>query len=213
MACALVVSWFFVKERTGSDDSGSATSFARLETVLEGSDWEREFNAGRVIGDPSNPVRVLVFEDFECPACRYFEDAVVKTLRAAQPTAFTVAVRHWPLDGHRMAMPAAVAAECADEQSRFWDFHSVVFANQDSLKTVSMMRLADEAGVADTSRFRICVSAPSSRSRVVRDAEVAKAIGGRGTPLILVNGRLLPGVPDSAQFRVLIGEALAATQK
>jgi protein-disulfide isomerase len=77
-------------------------------------------------------VTIVEFSDFECPYCA----AVQGTLHNVLSTAGSD-VRHvwknFPLSFHAGARPAAIAAECARVQGRFWEFHDLVFAGQSGL--------------------------------------------------------------------------------
>ena len=89
--------------------------------------------------DSSDPVkgdgdiRVVEFSDFECPFCQKFQPVLKQVL-----TQFDGKVTHvwkdFPLPMHQNAMIAAIAARCAQEQGRFWEYHDVLFANQQPLR-------------------------------------------------------------------------------
>jgi protein-disulfide isomerase len=77
-------------------------------------------------------VTVVVFSDFECPYCA----AARRTLASVLPSYGTdvrLVFKHFPLSMHARARPAAIAAQCAASQGRFWELHDLVFANQSTL--------------------------------------------------------------------------------
>jgi len=111
--------------------------------------------AGHVLGPLNASVRIVEFADFECPACRALQ-RTLRELRKRHPGTVAVIYRHYPLAGHFLAMPAAVAAECAAVQGRFESYADLLFEKQDSLNALSWSALAASAGVSDTARFETC---------------------------------------------------------
>jgi protein-disulfide isomerase len=89
-------------------------------------------------------------------------------------------------------MPAALAAEAARAQGKFWEMHDKLFANQQALSEASYVQYAKELGL-DLARFEAARKAPETRKRVEEDLAVATAAGVNGTPTFLVNGELVVG--------------------
>lgn len=174
----------------------------------EVKDWAKYTSTGHRFGRADAPVTILEFADFECPACRTFTNKLLKSVRERYPDDVSVLFRHWPLSYHRFALPSARAAECAGEQGRFEAFHDALYARQDSLGLRSFEQFARDAGVADLVAFTACNTKTDALASVAADTVAVREIGGRGTPTILVNGLLLPGVPDSARLDGYIQDAL-----
>ncbi len=92
-----------------------------------------------VKGSEDAPITIVEFSDFECPFCgRFFsqtlpliEDNYIDTGKVK------FVYRDFPLSFHPQAQPAAEAAECANEQGKFWDYHDKIFNNQGALSTAS----------------------------------------------------------------------------
>jgi protein-disulfide isomerase len=155
---------------------------------------------------------VLVFTDFECPACRDFHLRALRGAMQVHRDDLAVGIRHWPLRSHRLAVPMAIAAECAGAQGQFWAFQEYAFEQQDSIGLVSFDDFAQRAGVADLEQFQRCRSEPGIRAKVERSAVVAESLGGRGTPLVIVNGlAILRGI-DSLGLDKLLGAGPALSR-
>src|SRR5687767_7247683 len=92
---------------------------------------------GLSVGDPNAPVTIDVFEDFQCPACRNFTESTEPlVLQNLVDTGKARYVFHnYPfLDGDGVGSngesdQAANAAMCANEQGKFWEMHSILYAN------------------------------------------------------------------------------------
>ncbi len=139
------------------------------------------------LGPEHAAVTVVEFGDFECPACRAYA-ATLDSVRRRYPADVKVLFAHFPISYHRFAIPAARAAECANVQGRFEQFYYAVFANQDSLGLMPWSSFGEAVGIPDLPGFMSCVAARAPIDRVGRDTLLAKELGVRGTPTILVNG-------------------------
>jgi protein-disulfide isomerase len=140
-------------------------------------------------GSKKAPVTVIEFSDFQCPYCARAVPAV-KELEANKSV--RVVWKHLPLSFHPNAMPAALAAEAAREQGRFWEMHDKLFANQAALSEATYLQCARELGL-DVKRFQEAVQSPRLRARVQEDLAGASAAGVTGTPTFVVNGEVVVG--------------------
>jgi hypothetical protein len=112
-ACALIVTGLAVRREA----FGPIHSAALQRPVLI-PEWQEWLKSGRRIGSGEAPVQVVEFADFECPYCAKFHEAL-KVARKRQATKVALTYIHFPIPGHRFAIPAARAAECANDQGRF----------------------------------------------------------------------------------------------
>lgn len=160
-------------------------------------------------------VTVVEFADFQCPYCA----AVAPTLAAMQAqfgTDVRLVYKHFPLSFHARARPAAVAAVCAQAQGRFWEFHDVVYANQDSLMRVAdfesaLAQLATAAGL-ELVAWQSCRADPASDAAVSADVSLGMQVGVRATPTSVVNGVPLEGALSASAFRAAIEAARSAAK-
>lgn len=147
-------------------------------------------------GPAKAPVTIVVFSDFECPACQ----AAVPFLTDVQEAhAEHVRLVHkfYPLPKHTHAKGAAYAAYAAMKQGKYWEMEELLFENQESLGEQDLERYATELKL-DLDRFRKDKSSPEAKAMVERDMKDAEEAGLAYTPFIFVNGRLF----DSAFFRL-----------
>jgi protein-disulfide isomerase len=114
---------------------------------------------------------------------------------------------------HPNAMPAALAAEAAREQGKFWEMHDRLFQNQQSLTQQSFEGWARELGL-DLGRFRESMQGPGARARVDEDLKLAQRVGASGTPTFFVNGEKVEGaVPFDAFKRVIDAQLQKVARK
>ncbi|MCP5040583.1 MAG: thioredoxin domain-containing protein [bacterium] len=158
-------------------------------------------------GPRDAPVTIVEFSDYQCPFCRRAEDTIHQ-LEALYPGKLRIVYRHLPLEFHDNAMPAARAAVCAEEQSRFWDYHDRLFANPQALSEDRLLAYASDLEL-DGEAFRSCLDADTTRERVEADIQIARNAGASATPTFFINGILLRGAQPLQAFRSVIDRELA----
>ena len=112
-----------------------------------------------------------------------------------------------PLPSHDLARPAHEAARCAGAHGKYWAYHDKLFANQPAFQRADLLRYASEVGLPREA-FTRCLDARQFAPAVEADVEQARAIGVRGTPTFVINGRLVAGPLPIEDFRTLINDAL-----
>lgn len=131
---------------------------------------------------------LIMFSDFECPFCKRFTAETLPELerRYVSTGQVTLAFEQLPLKIHPHAFGAAVSAECAHQQGKFWPIHDLLFAS--AKLEDDQAQLASEAGL-DMTAFQECVSAPTAKSRVSDAAQRADSLGIHGTPAFFIGTR------------------------
>ena len=112
-----------------------------------------------------------------------------------------------PLPSHDLARPAHEAARCAGAQGKYWAYHDKLFANQPAFERANLLRYASEVGLAREA-FTRCFDTRQFAPAVEADVAQARAIGVRGTPTFVINGRPVAGALPVEDFRTLINDAL-----
>jgi protein-disulfide isomerase len=201
VVCAVAVTALVVRREVGSP-RGDEPAGGELVT-----DWRTIAEEGHLIGEPDAPVTVVVFSDFQCPACASFAETLHR-LQQRHPGRVAAVYRHFPLPNHAFAVPAARASECAARQGRFAEMHDELFGAQDSIGVRSWARFATLAGIPDGIAFETCLGDPASAVPVRRDADAAGRLRVTATPTLLVNGRRVQGAPHLDRLERLMDEAL-----
>ncbi|HEV3051836.1 MAG TPA: thioredoxin domain-containing protein, partial [Longimicrobium sp.] len=140
------------------------------------------------------PVTVVVFSDFQCPACRVLAQSL-DVIRERHPGTVAVVYRHFPLPAHPFAPAAAQASECAARQGRFQAYHDELFRRQEAIGDTSWTAFARLAAVPDLRAFEACAADTAPVPAVQRDIEAARRLGVAVTPTLLINGRRFDGTP------------------
>lgn len=174
---------------------------------------------GLTLGDPGAPVRIDVFEDFQCPACKRFTETVEHQVLAEfveTGKAYYVFHNYAFLDRSSVtkeSQRAALAGLCANEQGKFWEYHDTLFANWngENQGAFSDVRLGDFAASLslDTKAFDSCMSEGRYVSVVDASFDEGNTMGVQGTPSVFVNGVIVkPGyVPSFADIAAAVEAA------
>jgi protein-disulfide isomerase len=178
-------------------------SIAPIGDVVSITPVARPQTDGRQIGDPSAPVLIELYEDFQCPGCKVFTDSIEPQLLNAYVATGQARLifRYYPFIGPE-SLQAAYASTCADEQGRFWDYHDMLFANQQGENRGAfvdrrLLAFAEDLGL-DMDAFQVCFDEQAHESEIAEDVEAARQAGVTSTPTILVNGVLVPSATPGA---------------
>jgi protein-disulfide isomerase len=137
-------------------------------------------------GSNSPKYTVVEYADFECQHCRAASPILDELVK--QRSDVRLVYKHYPLPFHAMARPAAVAAEAAGRQGKFWEMHDAIFATQDLLSDDLLLGHARALGL-DAAKFAKDLKDPELAKKVDASAAEGKANGVEFTPYIFVNGR------------------------
>lgn len=166
------------------------------------------FPVGKSASKGPNDAWVTIVEvsDFQCPFCKRV-GPTLKQLEEKYGKDLRIVFKHNPLSFHQRALPAALAAECANEQGKFWELHDAMFENQRSLSDSDLESYAKSAGV-DMGKWKACYSSGKYKSQIQQDQRTAVTLGARGTPAFFINGRYLSGAQPYDNFARLVDEEL-----
>ena len=166
-----------------------------------------------VLGSSNAPVTMIEFSDFQCPFCsQYF----TQTLPAVEKNYIDsgkvkLVFKNMPLENlHPNAKAAAMAAECANEQGKFWDYHNKLFSNQNSWANLSSVNVTStfkqyalQIGL-DTTNFNSCVDSSKYADKVNKDSKDGASYGATGTPTFFIGN-------DKKGYTKLVGAQPYAT--
>lgn len=142
-----------------------------------------------IMGKADAPVALVEFSDFQCPYCSRVQPDL-KALLEKYPDKVKLVFKHFPLDFHQQARPAAIATMAAQEQGKFWEMHDVLFQNQAGLDVAKLDEYAKQAGL-DVARFRKDYTAKATDydKRVAADMQLGAQSGVQGTPSLYIGGK------------------------
>ncbi|HMS22889.1 MAG TPA: thioredoxin domain-containing protein [Candidatus Levybacteria bacterium] len=172
--------------------------------------------SGWVTGNTKSSVTVTEFGDFQCPACFTFE-TTMRRIRSEYGNKVKIVYKHFPLrQAHPNALPSAIAAEAAGKQGKFWEFHDLLYDNQNIWAGLSdpnseFIKYAEKLKL-DTTMFKKELGNSKHKEAISAQEDEGIKIGVNATPTVYVNGMYM-GVPSYEDLKKKIDDALAASKK
>jgi protein-disulfide isomerase len=158
------------------------------------------------LGPEDAPIVIVEFSDFRCSYCGRFYAQTLDPLLEQYGDQIRFVYRDFPVVGGERA---ALAAECADDQNVFWEYHNLLFNNQSALGSdESLVELASSMDI-DLDTFATCLSDETHAAEIQADFEQGVNYGVRGTPAFFINGRPVIGAQPIGSFTQIIDEILA----
>lgn len=206
-----------VASNSGSGVSAEELS-ALVQAAIEDSNRVQNFRADDdpFLGVADAPIVMVEFSDFYCSFCgRHFQQTLQPLLETYDGYIKYV-YRDFPSVGGDAAQLTGLAAECADDQGTFWEYHNYLFTNQEALRTATtdapslrnyLVNVASELEM-DVDTFGSCYDNQVHLNDVIADATDAQMIGARGTPAFLVNGQFISGAQSYEYFANIIDAKL-----
>jgi protein-disulfide isomerase len=207
----------FNLESSGTQNQPAPTVGAQASTAPSGP---VNVSVGHfpVLGNANAKVTIIEFADFRCPFCEQFftntESQIIKDYVDTGKAKF--AFRQYAFLGPA-SIVAADAAECANDQGKFWAFHDYLYKNQPPETDTSMYTtdtLTQDAvslGM-DGTKFSSCLSGKTDDSKQAQDLADGQKAGVTGTPTFFVNGVQLVGAQPYSAFQTAIDQALKSAK-
>ena len=157
-------------------------------------------------GGAQPKVTIVEFADFESPFSARVKPTL-DTLLKDYGADLALVYRHNPLPFHPHGEQAALAAEAARAQGKFWEMHDKLYANATALDRESLDKYAGEIGL-DVARFKADLDAGLGKDRMRRDADDAHRFDAVASPSFFINGRALSGNQPIEVFKLAIDDEL-----
>jgi protein-disulfide isomerase len=199
----LAVGWLAFRQSEGA--AGSRPPVAAGIAIVEGVDVSHD----PVLGPAGAPVTIVEFSDFECPFCSRFARETAPALRRQYGDQIRWIFVNYPLQSiHPNAYEAALAAECATEQERFWPYYDALFSGRFELSSSGYAAAAKEVDL-DPERFDACYRNADHAEEVALDIKEGGKFYILGTPTFYVNGRRMEGAQRPEAFAAVIDSILS----
>lgn len=161
------------------------------KTIENPDAYIRPYNPTK--GEADAPVTILAFIDFQCP---YSQQAYtfLENITTVYSPVIKVVFKYLPLiiDGDNDNFAAPLAATCAHEQNKFWEYHNLIFQNK-QFDAPSLRAAALQIGL-DMDKFDACVSSKKYQQNIEQDMRDAIDMSVRGTPTYIINGQVVEGI-------------------
>ncbi len=170
-----------------------------------------------MLGNPKAKITLVEFSDFQCPFCRSFWGGAFQQIKTEYIDTGKVrfVYRDFPLSFHPGAAPAAEAAQCANDQGKFWEMHDKMFEEQAKQGTGTIQfsendvrKWASQVSGLDMNKWNECFNSNKYQAEVEKDLKDGSAYGVSGTPTVFVNGKAIVGAQPFSAFKAEIDKLL-----
>jgi len=146
-------------------------------------------------GTAEATIEIVENDDFQCPDCGN-EYPVVKDMLQLFGKQIRFVFRNLPLtDIHDNAFIAAMAAEAAGLQGKYWEMNDLIYENQQDLSEDLLYELADQLNL-DAKKFEQDIQNTTLQQKINSDIRSAEDRAVPGTPTFFVNGKMFDGGAD-----------------
>jgi len=142
-------------------------------------------------GNPNAKVQIIEFADYQCPHCKEASHQLHSLLEEYKDQ-IQLTYMDFPINRSGISRKISEGAVCADQQSKFWEYHNLAFEDQAQLSNDSPLVMAKTLQL-DIAQFESCTADPATAKKVKMSELQAINLGVRGTPAIYINGRKLEG--------------------
>ena len=178
------------------------------------------------LGNPSAPITIIDFSDFQCYLCARYVKTTEPLINQTYIQTGKVALvfKHLPNRGFD-SMGASIAAQCTNDQGKFWQFHNLLYENQKTIDSgwvsnENLKKLAAKVPGFDIDRFNLCFDTQKYKSLVENDIALgsSSSFEFQDTPsFVIVNSKdgsdpeILKGAHPLPSFKAIIDKKLEAT--
>jgi len=144
-----------------------------------------------IIGNPDAPITIIEFSDFQCPFCARFHSQTLPLIldEYIEQGIVKLVFRDFPIQSiHPNALPASIAAECANEQGKFKEMHDMLFDNQnewnkqDTVDALSSFSKYATNIQLEQETFDSCLTNGKYIEEIKKDLDDGRNYGVSGTP-------------------------------
>jgi protein-disulfide isomerase len=188
---------------------GPSAPSAAAKTAMAAAD------RGRILGNDSAKLWIIVMSDFQCPYCKRWHDETDAVIRRdyVNTGKAKLAFINFPLRSHKNAVPTAEAAMCAAAQGKFWPYHDALFAAQERWSGMAdpsplLDEIATKTPGLDAAAHRTCRTERQMKLLVESDLQRGVGAGVSGTPAFVIGTQSLGGALPTADFVRVIEQEL-----
>jgi len=159
-----------------------------------------------IIGNKNAELTIIEFGCYACPYTKKAEPTVKEVLDYYKGKV-NLQFKTFYIPHHNMSYRSALAANCAQEQGKYIEYHNSLFENQEQLNEALLHELANNLGMNIT-KFDECLLAEKYKNEVESDTLAGVHAGVAGTPTFFVNEQKIVGPKPLRTFKTIIDEEL-----
>jgi len=161
------------------------------------------------LGPADAKATVVVYGDYGCDACATLDKTLVTLAADSFPNDLRIVWKDMPnTSQHAEALNAAIAARCAGDQNQFWQYHTLLMNNSNTLGIDLYTTIAAQLNLK-ASPFSSCITQQTPAPIIQQSYEEGLALGISATPTVFFNGTRYTGALDEGTLKAMIRQAIA----
>ena len=143
-------------------------------------------------GNLGAPLVVIDFSDFQCYLCKRYVDNTEQQINSSyvQPDKVVYVFKHLPNRGFD-SKNASLAAQCTNDQGKFWEFHKILYANQGPIDSgwvnpENLKKFVSQLPNINITEFNSCFDTKKYESFIDKDITLANSLGFTETPSFII---------------------------
>ena len=193
-----------------------------LKTTI-GSPSHISIDDDPMLGDPDAPLSIVEFSNFQCKFCLRFHSDTLPLLKTQyiDTGKVNLVYRDFPISKiYLNSMPAALASECANEQGKFWEYHDVLFENQEVWRQnksdqaiITFKQFANTLNL-NQEKFDSCLDSDKYLDEINSDVDDGNSYAVSGVPTFFIGNEKVEysslfGTQSFSDFQKIIDDKLA----
>ncbi|MGD1834828.1 MAG: thioredoxin domain-containing protein [Nitrososphaeraceae archaeon] len=212
LAVSLLVNSNFMTAVAQSDEDTNQENVLKLSNLIA--------DGSPTLGDPNAPITIIDFSDFQCSMCARYVKSTEPIINEnyVETGKANLIFKHFPIRGFD-SMGASLAAQCLNDQGKFWEFHNMLYHNQGRIDSgwvnpENLNNFASQIEGINMKEFKSCFDSKKYKNHVENDLELAKKYEFKDSPsFIIVNSNgtdpeFLSGAHPFPSFASIIDKKL-----
>ena len=206
---------FLAKQNTLKNETITLSDKGWVRGADRASSEGARLRAGRDSGGSTPKVTLVEFGDFQCPACKTYYPMIQGLSDTYKDRSFRLMIKHFPLtSAHKNAFGAAMAAEAAGAQGKFFEMHDILYEKQDEWAQLPAVEARDKfilyakELMLDLGKFEKDLENRDLEGKIRANQDEGINNGVSGTPTFFLNGKILQNPRSVDEFKKIIDEEL-----
>ncbi len=170
----------------------------RESTILDQQPQKIDTKDLPFVGPSDAPITIVSFTDFQCPYCKksFF---TMRELQRIYKNKIKFIYADFPLHFHKQGKYASLAARCAGDQNKFWQYHDALFYLNQVKNESDFFRIASVLGIHNN-KFTTCFKNKKHWQEIEKNIKYGNTLGVQGTPAFFINGHFVSGALPLSSF-------------
>lgn len=189
------------------DPTGQNSKISGIDTTIPSEiEYPSLEEDDPIIGNEGAELTIIEFGCYACPYTKKAESIIQEVLDYYEGMV-NLQFKTFYIPQHDISYAVALAANCAQEQGKYLEYHKLLFSLQEQLDHDKFIEIAEKIGL-DTKQFEDCIITEKYKKEVDSDTLMGRHAGVKGTPTFFINEQKIVGPKPFKTFKKIIDKEL-----